>query len=280
MTTTYSTYGSTPPASMTTRGPGGRILVALGLLLLAAAVASGSWSLVTRVFGGSTLDITATATAVGARTVTVVSDNADISVIRLTSETADTVSVHATGRYGRGEPQVTALSANGNVLVEVRCSDGWFDWCSLDATVALPANLDVTVQNDNGGVKVSGTSASGVLRAFTDNGDIDVDGGTGTLELGSDNGDISVENSSARSVTMTTDNGHLDLRSLVDLNLVQARSNNGDVTITVPGDVKYQVSISSDNGEASSDLGADSESTYRITGTTGNGDVRVRAAVG
>lgn len=279
MTTTYSSYDTTrAAATMNSRGPGGRILVALGLLLLAGAVASGGWTLVTRVFGGSTLDLSASAPAAGATAVSVNSDNADLRITWLSPESADTVAVHATGRYGRGEPQVTARNVNGTVLVDVQCSDGWFNWCDVNATVSLPAGLNLTVTDDNGDVSVGGTGvpATGNVRIFTDNGDVDVSGGTGTLNLTTDNGDIDVQNSSSRSVTLATDNGDVTLRSLVDPDVVQASSNNGDITITVPGAVKYQVNVSTDNGDAKSDVGVDSGSPFRITATSDNGDVRVR----
>lgn len=120
-------------------------------------------------------------------------------------------------------------------------------------TVKLPRGAVVEADNENGGLKLTGTRGSGKLE--TTNGRIEVDGTSGALVLTSTNGGIKVTRSEG-TVKASTTNGSIEAelaRVTPDRDLGFS-STNGSVTVRLPQDARLSVDAATTNGGIHSDF--------------------------
>lgn len=233
--------------------------------LLLAAVAT-----VTIAGCGVTIDIDTDATrrvttdtvAVGdLRALDVTTENGTIEV-RAADDTGvvDEISIDSVIRAHDDEDADVSIDVVGDRLVlRGECDDGWFETCSVGFVVEVPAGFDIEIATDNGRVEVVGLA--GDIRIGTDNGSIRADGiGSSTVEAHSDNGGVRL--------------------SFVDVpGTAVATTDNGSITIEVPGDAPdgYDVDAATDNGRVDVDVHTDADSEHRITARSDNGSIDIGA---
>jgi hypothetical protein len=149
------------------------------------------------------------------------------------------------------------------------------DWCRVNYTVELPANVDVRVDADNGRIRVQGLD--GVVDLDTDNGRVEAVDITGDLTIAGDNGSITASELASSTVVAETDNGSVTLEFVEPPTSVEARSDNGSVEVVLPNTgVAYRVDVNTDNGDVSDNIDIAPDSVRSIIAETDNGDATVR----
>lgn len=208
--------------------------------------------------GLTTLDV-----HIGSGSLTVV--GTDSEVVKVTARISD-------GLRSTSQSQ----TVNGDRL-ELRGSCYAFltSFCNVDYTVELPSRMAVRARLDNDDIRLRGVSGDVDVR--TENGSITVSGsGAGAMTLSSDNGSVTGTDLRASSVSARTSNGGVALGFARAPSIVDASSDNGDVTVTVPDDAStYALTTGSSNGSAAAPIRTDPDSSRRITAQSSNGDVLV-----
>ena len=122
-----------------------------------------------------------------------------------------TVEVTRKTRSAGGLTPLGPTSWEGNTLTLLGDCEGCGD---IDYEIRVPAGVDVT--------------------AKTGSGDIELDGGLGTVSLQTGSGDIDGDVAAAGSITTRTGSGDMELRLGNAPSLLSAHSGSGDVDIKVP----------------------------------------------
>ncbi|WP_405721418.1 DUF4097 family beta strand repeat-containing protein [Streptomyces sp. NBC_00046] len=194
---------------------------------------------------------------------------------------ADVKEVEVTRRFdgwvmfGNG-PDPRWEMRDGTLTLGVKC-EALISDCQAEHQVKVPRGVAVVVEGDNGKVVASGFRTPLTLGA--DNGRVTVRDSTGPLELKSDNGDIVAEGISAKSVSARSDNGRIRLGFTAVPDLVDAVSDNGAITIDLPGGAtKYTVDATADNGRTSVEVPRGDGSGHVVKARSDNGKVTVRSA--
>ena len=253
--------------------PGHRPGLLTGLAVLLVAVLVGGWFVATRVFGREDLNVTTSAATAGATSVHIDGSNADVTV---EPSPDSAVHVHATGQFAGTAPDIRARTADGVTTVTLHCGSGWLNWCDINATVQLPADLALRMNTDNG--SLTATGITGNLDLTSDNGDLDIRGGGSTITAVTDNGHVWIRDSTASSVTLRSNNGGVEAEMRTVPKSMDVQTDNGDVDLTVPGSAKYDVKSNTDNGTVKIQVGLDSDSGSHIVVATDNGDITVRTS--
>lgn len=149
--------------------------------------------------------------------------------------------------------------------------------CSARHEIEVPADLPVRVTSRNGAVKAAGFRAG--LELTSHNGAIDVTDAQGPLTLDSHNGRITATAVTTQRLRAASHNGAIQLELANAPAEIVTESHNGRTTMEVPGDVAYQVDVSTKNGkvDVSVDEGGD---RHRISARSHNGGITVRPAEG
>ncbi|MFE7772624.1 DUF4097 family beta strand repeat-containing protein [Streptomyces sp. NPDC057445] len=163
---------------------------------------------------------------------------------------------------------------DGTLTVGVTC-DAVSSDCEARHSVKVPRGVAVTVRGDNGSVRATGFDTALTLQS--DNGEVTVRDSSGPLKLVSDNGEINGERIASGNVSVRSDNGSVKLAFVKDPDLVDGVSDNGAITIEVPGSGAYDVTASAENGDTSVDVKQDPRSPHVIKTRSDNGEVVVRA---
>lgn len=136
--------------------------------------------------------------------------------------------------------------ADGTLTVAVDRSDRGNVTVSLD--LAVPEGLAVVeAASENGDVEAEGVAGDGTYR--TTNGDASATDVDGYVTVESTNGDVSASGVAGLDGARTT-NGDVAVDVPAMRDDVTCRSNNGDVTAAVPGDLSASVTLRTDNGDA------------------------------
>jgi DUF4097 and DUF4098 domain-containing protein YvlB len=153
-------------------------------------------------------------------------------------------------------------------------------WCHVNWTVTLPARMAVVIDNGNGHVSVTGTTAS--VDISNDNGTVDLADVSGPVTVSTDNGRVAAERLSAETVAASSDNGRVSLQFIAAPTRVVVNTDNGRAEVVVPRDgTSYHVDTRTDNGSVDdATVTNDPTSTRSITVRTDNGGISVRTAPG
>lgn len=188
---------------------------------------------------------------------------------------ADTIIVRAHITEGLVRPTDRQEVVNGRLELTTTCPRGPFGHCNIAYRVSLPADRAVTIQADDGDVRV--TNVDGLVRVENDNGSITLADIGGDLTVTNDHGRIEASGLRSATVDAENDNGGIALSFAVAPQTVTVRNDNGPVTVEVPDDdAFYAVELHSDNGDTTADIRTDPSSDRRIEVSTRNADVRVR----
>ena len=182
-----------------------------------------------------------------------------------------TATLHSALRTARYTQSVT-----GGVLRAVGSCRSWSifaDSCSADLTLTVPPGLSVVVTIDNGDSTVRTT---GPITVTSQNGDIDVTRGGGSIQVRTSNGDVTGSRLLAGTVSAKSSTGDVDLTFAVPPGHVTATSGVGDVEVAVPDDgTAYRVDATAIIGDRS--VSVPTAGTARtITAHSATGDVRIR----
>ena len=198
-------------------------------------------------------------------------DNGSVSI---TATDSDTIDVTADVSNGWQATKVSSRVVGGVLEVRASCPVFVAIWCSVEYTIAMPADRPLTIDG-------SGTV---VVRGMT--GSVDVDSDDGRLELDDIAGDITVSNDSGRiigrrltssTVDATNTNGRIELSFLDPPQAVSARTENGRIDVVVPDtDVLYRVDLHTDNGSTDNAVRTDPASDHVIELSSQNGSVTLR----
>lgn len=199
------------------------------------------------------------------------------AAIILSPSDDDEVHVTLRGEYAGAAPTLEVTNDDGETVITGGCPRGWFVFnrCSVRIEVALPAELDVTTDGQNG--TVTATDLDGDLDLSTTNGAILVDAASGALELGTTNGRIELTDGTSTEVDAETTNGPVRLAFVEPPEDVSARSTNGEILVRVPDDDEsYRVDANTTNGRVeTTNIPTDPDSDRSISANTTNGRVTV-----
>lgn len=213
--------------------------------------------------------------ALGGKTLTIDSGQSSLELVP-----ADVQKVEVTRRvdgwvaFGNG-PDPQWEMQDDTLTLRVKC-EALISDCAAEHQVKVPRGVAVVVKGDNGTVVASGFRTPLTLHA--DNGKVTVRDSTGPLKLESDNGGIVAERVSAKSVSARSDNGSIRLGFAAVPDLVDAVSDNGAITIDLPGgSVRYAVDAVAHNGSTSVDAPRSDGSSHVVKARSDNGEVTVRS---
>lgn len=214
--------------------------------------------------------------ALHGRTLTVDSDDSALEIVASGAAKAGTVDVTRwfKGRVLIGNDPHTTWSLKGDRLVlRMKCA-GIATNCAAKHRIEVPRGITVKVEDRNGSVQARGFADP--LQVRSSSGSVHVTDSTGPLELRSGNGSVRAEVSS-RQVRADTDNGRVALRLAAAPDLLDARSRNGSLTLTLPSD-RYRVTTGSRNGGIHVSVPRDDSSRHVVSAHTDNGSITVRTA--
>jgi hypothetical protein len=214
--------------------------------------------------------------AAGLRTLAV--DGATGSV---TIAAADTDTVRVTARISDGLRKTgESRRVDGDTLrLHSSCPKYGSDWCRVNWTVTMPADMAVVIDTGSGHVSVTGTTASVDIRS--DNGGVELADVSGLVKVSTDNGRITSERLSSSTVTASSDNGRVSLVFAKAPTTVSVTTDNGSAEVVVPADgTAYRVDVHTDNGSSHKGVPEDPTSGRSITVRTDNGGIDVRTAPG
>jgi hypothetical protein len=190
---------------------------------------------------------------------------------------ADTDEIVVTAEVSDGlRPTGHHEEVDGDTLeVRASCPMLFSEWCSVEYTIEVPADLDVVVRGDT---TLTASDLAGDVDLSTDNGRIEAARVSGDLRMESDNGRVVGTDLSSGGVDAGTDNGRVELSFAEPPRAVTATSDNGSIEVVVPKepDVVYRVDADSDNGSVSTLVATDRDSERTITAFTDNGSVTLR----
>jgi hypothetical protein len=146
--------------------------------------------------------------------------------------------------------------------------------CDVDLELALPPGTVVRLESDTGDLRVSGAFAGVDVTSST--GDVDVRGTRGPVRVRTNTGDIRGAALEGTAADVETHTGDVRLTFSNRPEVVSARTDTGDVTVTVPDDAKpYAVAADTDVGDVRVDVPNVPGSAQRMTVETDTGDIRI-----
>ncbi|USQ75890.1 DUF4097 family beta strand repeat-containing protein [Ornithinimicrobium cryptoxanthini] len=160
----------------------------------------------------------------------------------------------ATVRSGVTEPTVEAVVSGDAAVLSDTCPNSWWDNCSVEWAVVVPAGTGVTVEHSVGDITV-----------------VEV---TGAVSLSSDVGDITATGLGSDTVRAHSDVGDVVLDLVSPPEDLQVSSSTGDVRVTVPDDgTSYRVLAETTIGQLTNTIGSDNSQSRIIDVRTSVGDI-------
>lgn len=197
--------------------------------------------------------------------------------VRIEASARDTIDVQAEISDGLRATGESREVVDGALRLRSSCPNFGSDFCWVDYVVLVPLGLELVVDNDNGSVDITGSSAP--IDVDADNGSVELTAVSGPLQISSDNGRVEGTQLSSSTATADSDNGRVVLEFATAPTTVVATSDNGRVDIVVPGDgTSYRVDVRSENGSETVEVPSDPSSDRTITARTDNGSVTVRTS--
>lgn len=143
--------------------------------------------------------------------------------------------------------------------------------CSAKYTVTIPRDIAVTVENNKGLITATGFTAD--LSIKSGNSDVQLSDFSGAnLDLDGRDGEIEGNGISARSVTVTSRNGDVNLSLASAPDLVDVQTEDGNVHLSLP-EAAYAVDTSTKKGEITVDVVKKDTSDHVVNVNTGSGDI-------
>lgn len=167
------------------------------------------------------------------------------------------ISVTERASFTTSKP-VTSHDVSGGTLElrEEGCPDRPADGpCQVEWDITAPAGTVLDMQTNAGGIEVNGMS--------------------GQVTASSDSGGVEGHELSSGRVHAKADSGGVELDFTRAPDDVDAETDSGGVTVTVPGGTSYAVQASSDAGGKTIDVQEDPASAHKIKAKSGAGGVEI-----
>jgi len=226
---------------------------------------------------------------VNSRTVSVSSDQADLTV----SRAAGDLRLTGTAHYSLVRSQVTFERRANGVIVHSRCRFAATGVCSFDYQVSLPARLPAFISDGSGDVTLRGTT--GRVTASTGSGNIDASNTSGVLDLEAGSGDVSgtglagpraklVDHAgditflgvTSADVTASNDSGDVTIVFATVPDQVSITNESGNVTLVLPSSpARYQLNANTSSGNRTVTLPTSVRSTHAISVSVQSGDISI-----
>jgi hypothetical protein len=197
----------------------------------------------------------------------------DITVI---AERRDDVEVIARRSWSLAEPKLVRGFDDGELTLSGGCGFwGSFgpEGCETEFELRVPVDLPLDVRGSSGDVTARGLAGDAYVG--TSSGDVAVLGATGPLRVGASSGDVTVEGYGGRDVTAHASSGDVVVRARTAPRRVEAVASSGDVTVAVPGDVRYDVRTDTSSGDQAVEVDQSRDAGRTIDARTSSGDVAV-----
>jgi DUF4097 and DUF4098 domain-containing protein YvlB len=245
--------------------------IAVGSITAAAALVSGTFNIIELLAH----EMETRVESFDAQGVTTLDVDNDAGSVTIESSDVDEITVRARIGHGLRRSGSSIRIEDDRLLVRGSCPVVGSQWCDVRYTIMVPADIDVVVNGDNDGIRVTGIE--GRVELHSDNGSIHVTDIDGDVALSADNGSIDAVGLTSDSVHAQADNGSIELDLRRPPQTVAVSSDNGDIVVVLPrGDEAYAVEITSDNGSTDNDVRTDQTSERHVTASSDNGDVTLR----
>lgn len=179
------------------------------------------------------------------------------------------VSLQRTVSYSGSAPAGTTYHVQNGQLVLSGCGQ----YCTVDYTLTVPANLPVSGSTTTGRTTLSGLGSVGVS---THSGEVDMDTIAGPVTVRTTNGRIQGRAIKGDHLDAAASNGESNL-TLATAQDVHAQTSNGAITLfTPPG--SYQVTAETTNGHKDIEVPNTGSGQHRLDLHTDNGHITVKPA--
>ncbi|MFE2849909.1 DUF4097 family beta strand repeat-containing protein [Streptomyces lavendulae] len=202
---------------------------------------------------------------------TVTSGSADLALVAADIEGVQ-VERRVTGRKVGGEVGSGWQLEGGTLTLSLDCTGISLD-CGAKYTVKVPRAVAVTAESGKGRIEATGFTAD--FSARTADGDVRLSDLHGA-ELALEGGDGSIEGDgiSARSVSVTSHNGNVDLGLAAVPDLVDVQSRDGNVELGLP-ESTYAVRTAAKKGDVTVNVAKDDGSGHSVAVRTRNGSIAI-----
>jgi DUF4097 and DUF4098 domain-containing protein YvlB len=207
----------------------------------------------------------------GGSSLTVKSGSADLALVAADVEGVQ-VERRVSGRKVGGAVGAGWQLEGGTLTLSLDCTGISVD-CSAKYTVKVPRDVAVTAESGKGRIEAAGFTAD--FSAKTGSGDVrlsDLHGAKLALEGG--DGSIKGDGISARSVSVTSRNGNVDLGLAAVPDLVDVQSRDGNVELGLP-ESKYAVRTAAKKGDVTVNVTRDDASGHSVAVRTRNGSIAI-----
>lgn len=167
---------------------------------------------------------------------------------------------------------------DGRLVVTGECGRtpwviGWAR-CRTDVTLQVPADVDLVARSSAGSVTARGLTGTADVRSSA--GSVRVDDHTGPLQAHSSAGGVVVTGLDSDDAEVTSSAGGVEVTAVSPPADLRASSSAGGVTVTLPGDVAYNLDADSSAGGTTVDVPTDPSSPYRVEAKSSAGGVTVQ----
>ncbi|WP_131831093.1 hypothetical protein [Frankia sp. CcI49] len=195
---------------------------------------------------------------------------------RIVATDADEIVVEAKVTYGLRKPTNESWVDGEKLVVQASCHPFLSQWCGVDYTIRVPADVAVHVRGSGGGVRVEGIDSA--IDVSSSGGGVRVDDVGGPLRLRSSGGGITGQRLRSEMVDVSSSGGGVRLTFASAPSDAVVRSSGGGVTVVVPDTGEpYNIRASSSGGSVrTSQVRHDPSSPSRIDVGSSGGGVTVR----
>ncbi|MEU6392085.1 DUF4097 family beta strand repeat-containing protein [Streptomyces sp. NPDC046939] len=217
--------------------------------------------------------------ALQGRTLTVDSDDAALELVPGDSAKVEVVRWFRGSTVIGSDPKVTWKwqEDEDRLTLRLHCS-GFIADCSARHRVEVPRGVAVVVRSDDGSVRANGLGKG--LDIATKDGSVRVEDVSGPLRLRSDDGSLRASGVDAKRVSLHTKDGSARVALRTAPDRLDATSDDGSLTLELPGSAKYRVDTHTDDGRVDVSVPRDDASAHRISARAQDGKVTVRTADG
>jgi hypothetical protein len=205
----------------------------------------------------------------------------DVSAGRITVEASADGSASLTAETEAAlfaSADVSHEVVDGRLVVSGDCDRGiWLVGgfnCSTDVTLQVPADVDVVATSSAGAVTARGLTGGADVRSSA--GRVRVEDHSGALRAHSSAGGVTVTGLSSDDAEITSSAGGVEVTAVTPPAALLASSSAGGVTVTLPGDVAYNLEADTSAGSTTVDVATDPSSPYRVEARSSAGSVTVR----
>jgi len=193
----------------------------------------------------------------------------------ITLSPGDSSSVHVarTLHWRTTKPTIKEDFSGQTMRVTLTCPQQ--DGCSVDFTIELPAAVAVQVHTQAGDVKI--TDITGALDVTNASGDISVNNAVGAVRITGDSGQVNGAGLHSPTFTAQTNSGDIKVAFSDAPQTVDAKTQSGDVSVTVPrSSDNYRAQADTNSGRRTVSVDVNSSSSRSVTAKTDAGDVTIK----